>query len=86
MTKKEFDSLANIWSKGNHDTLADSLLYHAKLHGDSNLPRYLRQAAGFSTKGASKTTRLDGSTIYKKNGKYTIYRDGKMVSYGGIND
>lgn len=32
------------------------------------------------------TYKDDGSTLYKKNGNYAIYRNGKIVSYGGIND
>ncbi len=86
MTSKEFDQLASLWEKSTFDTLADSLRYHAIKHADGDLAKYLRQAANFTTKGASKTLRDDGSIIYKKNSKYIILRDGKIASYGGIND
>jgi hypothetical protein len=74
--------LMKIWDKGNHNTLSDSIRYHANKHGQGNTLKYLRKAYNFNKKGAHKVTRVDGSMIYKrKSGEYLIEHHAKIVSY-----
>ena len=63
---------------------ADSIRDHAKRHGfGDDIPKYLRKAANFNKKGAKKTILDDGATRWnRKNGKFLIERDGKIVTYG----
>ena len=87
MSKGEFDRLASRWNKGTFNSLQDSLTYHVSKHGENmDLARYLRQADAFSTKGVRSISVDNGGSKYIKNGKYIIFKDKQIVSYGGIND
>ncbi|QDG52476.1 hypothetical protein FIV42_17550 [Persicimonas caeni] len=86
MPKEEFERLSKNWNKGNHDTLAESLRYHANKHGGGNLKKYLRQANAFNKRGAKRTKLPNGAVRYNKgNGEFLIKRNGGIVSYGRNN-
>ena len=80
----EAKTLVNMWSKGSFNTVFDSIRYHAKIHGQGNVMKYLRKAANFNYKGARKIgLRADGTVRYvRKNGEYIIKKGGKIISYG----
>ena len=81
---KEAKNLVSMWDKATHSTRYDSIRYHAKKHGYGNdIPKYLRKAANFNKKGASKKNLEDGATRWNRtNGEFLIERGGKIVSYG----
>ena len=81
------------WNKGSFDLAESSLEYHFNKHGaevGANSPiEYLRKAEGFAQnakKGSTKSKvsgAVEGTTRYKKNGKYIdIAPDGTIVSFG----
>ncbi len=79
--------LLSGWSKGSLETVEKSILYHFGEHGEEvgakDVLTYLRKAAGFSTKGAERVFREDGTTIFKKEGRYIIKdTEGLIRSFG----
>jgi RHS repeat-associated protein len=83
MSLTEAKQLMGKWDKGNHERLSESLRYHANKWGGGDIVKYLRKAANFNKKGASKKFLDDGAIRYKrKDGEFIIERNGKIVSYG----
>jgi RHS repeat-associated protein len=81
--------LLSRWSKGSFETLEKSILYHFAEHGEEvgaqDLRTYLRKAAGFSTKGAERVFREDGTTLFRKGGRYIIKdAEGLIRSFGVV--
>ena len=88
----EIQGLMAKWGNTNFGNDVDAVAYHFARHGDTDLLRYLRQADGFSTKGASRIAveLRDGSQgfryeKFKPDGTSTfIIKDGngKIISFG----
>lgn len=81
------------WNKGSFDDVEGSAIYHFKEHGTEvgaeDLAQYIRKAEDFARtakKGSTKSPvygKVEGTTRYKKNGKYVdIAPDGTIVSFG----
>ena len=90
----EIERYLSIWSAGTYVSPAHSVLDHAE-RKDAEPLQYLRQAYSFNRKRAKrippKGYRLDGSAIYRKEGRYMIVRPDqygieKVVSFGSIGE
>ncbi len=80
----EAKQLMKMWDKRSFRTLSDSIRYHAGKHGGGSDPwKYMRRAASFNKKGATRKPLGDGATRWtRKNGEFLIEKNGKIVSYG----
>lgn len=89
----EIDSkLFDMWHRGSHETVADSLIEHYQKHrsevGADSIAQYLRKAEGFMSnlrdaKKFNVSGVTKGVTRYVKNGKYIdLAPDGKIISFG----
>jgi hypothetical protein len=84
--KNQVRTLTERWDEGTYSSKAHSIVDHSTRHGyGDNYIKYLMDAAGFNTRGATPKV-LDAVTntvrYNKRSGEFIIYRDGKIVSYG----
>ena len=84
MSLTEAKQLMSGWTRSNFDNVAESIRYHARSHGfGDDVAKYLRKAANFNKRGASKTITPNGAIRWnRKGGEFLIERAGKIVSYG----
>ncbi len=87
MPIEEAERLVNMWDKATFPNLAENLQYHANTHGfGNNLPKYLRKAANFNFKGATKNIVNDGLGTVRwermSSGEFIEMRNGKIITYG----
>ena len=84
MPLSEAKALLAGWSKGSFGNVARSIRYHARKHGfGSDIPKYLRKAANFNKRGATRKLLEDGAVRWnRKGGEFLIERGGQIVTYG----
>ncbi len=83
MRFSEAKRLVGGWGRGTYKNVAASIRDHARRHGfGSDIPKYLRKAANFNKRGATKTILEDGATRWNRGSEFLIERAGKTVSYG----
>jgi hypothetical protein len=83
-TLSEAKRLLSRWDPGTFETIAASIRFHAPKHATGmHLWTYLRRAAAFRKKRATRRYSPDGTVRYEKpSGEFMIEREGKIVTYG----
>lgn len=89
VTLSEAKMLMRGWSRATQETVADSIRYHFRKHGDdvaaANVWQYLRKAYGMrrSLRGARRIALDEGKVRYTKNERFLILDgQGKIISFG----
>jgi RHS repeat-associated protein len=84
MSRAEFNRLSSQWGKGTFNNPAANIRHHAGTRGAGDVAGYLRRAASFNTRGASRTVLDDFSILYRRASGEFLIRDvnGRIVTYG----